>query len=84
MVPVPQALIDTIGQTRTFVIKISQHNLDGKTQSLTVTKVLPADVPVPENADEVPDEGIGEAADVAVKRDSGVAESGEAKRAKRG
>lgn len=43
----PQALIDTIGQTRTFVIKISQHNLDGKTQALTVTKVLSPEVPAP-------------------------------------
>ncbi|CAN6901382.1 unnamed protein product [Brassica oleracea] len=41
MVPVPQALIDTIGQTRTFIVKVSKHNLDGKTRSLTVTKVLP-------------------------------------------
>lgn len=36
----PKALIDAIGQTRTFVIKVSKHNLEGKTQSLTVTKVL--------------------------------------------
>ncbi|KAH0860515.1 hypothetical protein HID58_088776 [Brassica napus] len=41
MVPVPLALIDTIGQTRTFIVKVSKHNLDGKTRSLTVTKVLP-------------------------------------------
>ncbi|KAH0897579.1 hypothetical protein HID58_047147 [Brassica napus] len=41
MVPVPQALIDTIGQTHTFIVKVSKHNLDGKTRSLTVTKVLP-------------------------------------------
>ncbi|KAH0874049.1 hypothetical protein HID58_071411 [Brassica napus] len=45
VVPVPQALIDTIGQKRTFVIKISKHNLEGKTQILTVTKVLPLEVP---------------------------------------
>ncbi|KAF2606049.1 hypothetical protein F2Q68_00044827 [Brassica cretica] len=45
VVPVPQALIDTIGQTCTFVIKISNHNLEGKTQALTVTKVLPLEVP---------------------------------------
>ncbi|CAN7040052.1 unnamed protein product, partial [Brassica oleracea var. botrytis] len=45
VVPVPQALIDTIGQTCTFVINVSKHNLDGKTQALTVTKVLPLDVP---------------------------------------
>uniref|UniRef100_M4FEV4 Replication factor A C-terminal domain-containing protein n=1 Tax=Brassica campestris TaxID=3711 RepID=M4FEV4_BRACM len=43
VVPVPQALINIIGQTRTFVIKISKHNVEGKTQSLTVTKVLPLD-----------------------------------------
>ncbi|KAF3520221.1 hypothetical protein DY000_02061204 [Brassica cretica] len=46
VVPVSQALIDTIGQTCTFVIKISNHNLEGKTQALTVTKVLPLEVPV--------------------------------------
>uniref|UniRef100_A0A0D3CJL2 Replication factor A C-terminal domain-containing protein n=1 Tax=Brassica oleracea var. oleracea TaxID=109376 RepID=A0A0D3CJL2_BRAOL len=45
VVPVPQALIDTIGQTHTFVIKISNHNLEGKTQALTVTKVFPLEVP---------------------------------------
>ncbi|CAN6917979.1 unnamed protein product [Brassica oleracea] len=45
VVPVSQALIDTIGQTRTFVIKILNHNLEGKTQALTVTKVLPLEVP---------------------------------------
>lgn len=39
----PQVLIDTIGQKRTFVIKISKHNLEGKAQSLAVTKVLPHD-----------------------------------------
>ncbi|XP_013694445.1 uncharacterized protein LOC106398439 [Brassica napus] len=46
VVLVPQALINTIGQTRTFVIKISNHNLEGKTQALTVTKVFPLEVPV--------------------------------------
>ncbi|CAF1787771.1 unnamed protein product [Brassica napus] len=40
LVPVPQALIDTIGQTRKFIVKVSYHNLTGKTQALTVTKVL--------------------------------------------
>ncbi|CAF2174416.1 unnamed protein product [Brassica napus] len=40
LVPVPQALIDTIGQTRKFIVKVSDHNLTGKTQALTVTKVL--------------------------------------------
>ncbi|XP_013665182.2 uncharacterized protein LOC106369594 [Brassica napus] len=45
IVPVPQALSDTIGQTRKFIVKVSTHNLTGKTQSLTVTKVLPSDDP---------------------------------------
>ncbi|CAG7897533.1 unnamed protein product [Brassica rapa] len=40
LVPVPQALINTIGQTRKFIVKVSTHNLTCKTQSLTVTKVL--------------------------------------------
>ena len=44
MVPVPQALIDTIGHTRKFIVKVSDHNLTGKTQALTVTKVLPLKV----------------------------------------
>ncbi|WZY94533.1 hypothetical protein YC2023_066862 [Brassica napus] len=45
LVPVPQALIDTIGQTRKFVVKVSKHNLTGQTQSLTVTKVMTLEVP---------------------------------------
>ncbi|KAF3534695.1 hypothetical protein DY000_02037791 [Brassica cretica] len=45
IVPVPQALSDTIGQTRKFIVKVSNHNLTGKTQSLTVTKVLPSEAP---------------------------------------
>ncbi|KAF2554789.1 hypothetical protein F2Q68_00015172 [Brassica cretica] len=40
LVPVSQTLIDTIGQTRKFIVKVSNHNLTGKTQTLTVTKVL--------------------------------------------
>ncbi|KAF3585413.1 hypothetical protein F2Q69_00031329 [Brassica cretica] len=39
IVPVPQAMIDTIGQTRKFIVKVSDHNLNGKSQTLTVTKV---------------------------------------------
>ncbi|KAL0804808.1 hypothetical protein Bca101_097298 [Brassica carinata] len=45
MVPVPQALSDTIGQTRKFIVKVSNHNLDGKTHTLTVTKVLQSEAP---------------------------------------
>ncbi|XP_048624109.1 uncharacterized protein LOC106404337 [Brassica napus] len=39
IVLVPQAMIDTIGQTRKFIVKVSDHNLNGKSQTLTVTKV---------------------------------------------
>ncbi|KAH0879156.1 hypothetical protein HID58_066550 [Brassica napus] len=39
IVPVSQAMIDTIGQTRKFIVKVSDHNLNGKSQTLTVTKV---------------------------------------------
>ncbi|KAG2252465.1 hypothetical protein Bca52824_082601 [Brassica carinata] len=45
IVPVPQAMIDTIGQTRKFIVKVSDHNLNGKSQTLTVTKVLPLKAP---------------------------------------
>ena len=48
-------MIDTIGQTRKFIAKVSNHNLTAKTQTLTaktqtltVTKVLPPDAPEPE------------------------------------
>ena len=42
---VPQALLDTIGQTHKFIVKVSDHNLTGKTQTITVTKILPPEVP---------------------------------------
>lgn len=43
--PVPQTLTDTIGQTHKFLVKVSKHNLQGLTQSITVTKVLPPEAP---------------------------------------
>ncbi|KAG2239092.1 hypothetical protein Bca52824_089952 [Brassica carinata] len=46
VVPVPQALIDTIGTTHKFIVKVLTHNLTGKTKSLTVTKVHPPEAPV--------------------------------------
>ncbi|KAH0913699.1 hypothetical protein HID58_037020 [Brassica napus] len=33
----------TIGQRHKFCVKVTEHNLSGKTQSLTVTKILPLD-----------------------------------------
>ncbi|CAN6920773.1 unnamed protein product, partial [Brassica oleracea] len=45
--PVPQAFLDTIGQTRKFIVKVSDHNMTGKTQTITVTKILPPEAPLP-------------------------------------
>ncbi|CAH8335328.1 unnamed protein product, partial [Eruca vesicaria subsp. sativa] len=45
VVPVPQALTDTIGQTHKFIIKVSDYNLTGKSKALTVTKVLRPQTP---------------------------------------
>ncbi|KAF2538907.1 hypothetical protein F2Q68_00021978 [Brassica cretica] len=44
-VPVPEALLSTIGQKHNFCVKVTKHNLDGKSRSLTVTKILPLDTP---------------------------------------
>ncbi|XP_033131410.1 replication protein A 70 kDa DNA-binding subunit E-like [Brassica rapa] len=88
-VPVPQAMIDTIGQTRKFIVKVSKHNLDAKTQTLTVTKVLPPDAAGPEDnlegdVDVIGDaEGVGNAAEFG-KRGADEIESEGVKRAKCG
>uniref|UniRef100_A0A0D3BIK7 Replication factor A C-terminal domain-containing protein n=1 Tax=Brassica oleracea var. oleracea TaxID=109376 RepID=A0A0D3BIK7_BRAOL len=64
LVPVPQALIDTIGQTRKFIVKVSTHNLTGKTQTLTVTKVLtPEDPDIGINLEESDGERVKRAAE---------------------
>ncbi|KAF2532659.1 hypothetical protein F2Q70_00030603 [Brassica cretica] len=73
IVPVPQAMIDTIGQTRKFIVKVSNHNLTAKTQTLTVTKVLPLEAPEPEGnlGENVGEESYNERedhADESVKR----------------
>ncbi|KAF2567652.1 hypothetical protein F2Q68_00024765 [Brassica cretica] len=44
-VPVPEALISTIGQRHKFCVKATKHNLSGKTRSLTVSKILSLDTP---------------------------------------
>ncbi|CAH8335322.1 unnamed protein product [Eruca vesicaria subsp. sativa] len=46
-VPVPQALLDAIGQTHRFIVKVSDHNLTGKIQAITATKILPPETPQP-------------------------------------
>ncbi|KAF2613471.1 hypothetical protein F2Q70_00012625 [Brassica cretica] len=64
LVPVPQALIDTIGQTRKFIVKVSTHNLTGKTQTLTVTKVItPEDPDIGVNLEESDGERVKRAAE---------------------
>ncbi|CDY07891.1 BnaC03g47310D [Brassica napus] len=89
IVPVPQAMIDTIGQTRKFIVKVSNHNLSAMTQTLTVTKVLPLEAPEPEgnlgeNVDEEPDNEREDHADESVKMGADGIESEGAKRAKSG
>ncbi|CAN6850586.1 unnamed protein product [Brassica oleracea] len=89
VIPVPQDLIGTIGQTHKFVIKVSKQNLEIKTQALTVTKVLTPYAPalednVEENVDDEPADERKEVADELVKRSSDGVESGEVKRAKCG
>ncbi|CAH8381988.1 unnamed protein product [Eruca vesicaria subsp. sativa] len=89
IVPVPQALINTIGQTRKFVVKVSAYNLTGKSQSVTVTKVFPLEEEEPEvnigdEAGEAPVANMEDEAEESVKRSADVIEGEEAKRSKLG
>ncbi|KAG5398258.1 hypothetical protein IGI04_020072 [Brassica rapa subsp. trilocularis] len=53
--PAPQALIDTIGQTHKFRVKVSKLNFTGKVQSITVTRIVSAeDLPPVPNPTEIP------------------------------
>ncbi|KAL0717788.1 hypothetical protein Bca4012_067110 [Brassica carinata] len=80
LIPVPQTLVDAIGRTYRFIVKVSDRNLKGQTHALTVTKVLPLDAPEPIKAlvETVSEEPV----DGRVERGSDLVESGEAKRAK--
>ncbi|CAN7058293.1 unnamed protein product [Brassica oleracea var. botrytis] len=49
-VPVPEALISTIGQTHKFCVKVTYHNFSGNTRAITVTKILSLDTPPPTEA----------------------------------
>ncbi|KAH0882676.1 hypothetical protein HID58_058772 [Brassica napus] len=87
IVSVPQAIIDTIGQTRKFIVKVSNHNLTAKTQTLTVTKVLPLEAPEPKgnlgvNVGEEADSESKDHADESVKRGADGIGSEGVKRAK--
>ncbi|CAH8355760.1 unnamed protein product [Eruca vesicaria subsp. sativa] len=67
-VPAPRALLDAIGKTFKFIVKISDQNLTGKIHSITVTKVLPPDALLEEEV--IADDGIAEAADDALNAGS--------------
>ena len=89
IVPVSQAMIDTIGQTRKFIVKVSNHNLTAKTQTPTMTKVLPLEAPEPEgnlgeNVGEEADTEREDHADESVKRGADGIESEGVKRTKCG
>uniref|UniRef100_A0A0D3ACH3 Replication factor A C-terminal domain-containing protein n=1 Tax=Brassica oleracea var. oleracea TaxID=109376 RepID=A0A0D3ACH3_BRAOL len=90
-VPMPEALISTIGQKHNFCVKVTKHNLEGKSRSLTVTKILPLDTPAAtESSEETFETGanVCEASKVNVdsaeeiKRTCGIDEMGNAKRLK--
>ncbi|KAL0755089.1 hypothetical protein Bca101_092757 [Brassica carinata] len=79
-VPVLQALLDAIGQKRIFIVKVSDHNMTDKTQTLTVTKILPPEAPQPiEHLEEKanPSRGFEDAAGNMVRKASERLESGE-------
>ncbi|CAN6857025.1 unnamed protein product [Brassica oleracea] len=78
-VHVPEALLSTIGQKHNFCVKVTKHNLDGKSRSLTVTKILPLDTPPLTEASE----GNNNSAEGS-KRTNDIDEMGKAKRLKCG
>ncbi|CAN7012466.1 hypothetical protein IGI04_012527 [Brassica rapa subsp. trilocularis] len=92
-VPVPDALLETIRQTRKFIMKVSDHNLTGKTQTITVTKIIPACAPLPSVSDGIsktagddcgPSGGVGGDASDRARKAAEYLESDEAKRSKSG
>ncbi|KAG2274076.1 hypothetical protein Bca52824_056631 [Brassica carinata] len=82
-------LVKRYFQTRKFIVKVSNHNLTAKTQTLTVTKMLPLEAPEPEgnlgeNVGEEADNEREDYADESVKRGVDGIESEGVKRAKCG
>ncbi|XP_048620103.1 uncharacterized protein LOC125590549 [Brassica napus] len=74
-VSVPEALISTICQKHNFCVKVTKHNLEGKSRSLTVTKILPLDTPAAtEYSEETFETGINvcEASKVSVDSAEGI------------
>ena len=87
--PVPQALLDTIGHTYRFILKVSDHNLSRNTQTITVTKILPPAAPQPiaaleEHAVPSTSDDILKTGGDRVRQASESLESAEAKRCKNG
>ena len=87
--PVPQALLATIGHTYKFIVKVSYHNLSGKTQTITVTKIFPPEAPQPiapldEHAVPSTSDGILKTGSDRVRKAAETVESDEAKRCKSG
>ncbi|KAF3565458.1 hypothetical protein DY000_02012780 [Brassica cretica] len=78
-VHVPGALLSTIGQKHNFCVKVTKHNLGGKSRSLTVTKILPLDTPPLTETSE----GNNNSAEGS-KRTNDIEEMGKAKRLKCG
>ncbi|XP_018477439.1 replication protein A 70 kDa DNA-binding subunit B isoform X2 [Raphanus sativus] len=89
-VPVPQALLSTVGQTHHFSVKVSEHNLSGKSRSITVTKILhlpapPTEEPLPTaDGDGVILEGSEDSETMGAKELGDGTEFGNNKRIKRG
>ncbi|CAN6813237.1 unnamed protein product [Brassica oleracea] len=88
-VPVPQALLDTIGHTYRFILKVSDHNLLRNTQTITVKKILPPAAPQPiaaleEHAVPSTSDDILKTGGDRVRQASESLESAEAKRCKNG
>ncbi|CDY38328.1 BnaA02g18210D [Brassica napus] len=84
-------LVDSYFETRKFIVKVSTHNLTGKTQSLTVTKVLiPEDPEIEGNvenngiAEDGPSTRFEESGGERVKRTADNVEAEDSKRAKCG
>ncbi|CAN6908302.1 unnamed protein product [Brassica oleracea] len=74
-VSVPEALISTICQKHNFCVKVTKHNLKGKSRSLTVTKILPLDTPAAtEYSEETFETGINvcEASKISVDSAEGI------------
>lgn len=68
-------------------MKVSDYNLQGKTQTLTVTKILPPEAPLPATADgeeSASSRCFGDSAGDRARKAAGSLESAESKRSKSG